>query len=73
MWAALGEGWTELGGHASFFQNQVYKSRVNASPVILYLPVSPVAPPKSTALFLLTAVIVCPNLGDGISPKVSSY
>ena len=42
------------------------------SPVIEYLPVSPVAPPNKITLVLLTKVIVCPNLACGISPYTSS-
>ena len=46
---------------------------VYVSPVITYLPVSPVAPPKSITLDLDTYVIVCPNLANGTSPKVSTF
>ena len=38
---------------------------MNVSPVIEYFPVSPVAPPKRTTLYLFTMVMVCPNLACG--------
>ena len=38
------------------------KLKRKVSPVMEYRPVSPVAPPNRTTLFLLTRVIVCPNL-----------
>ena len=46
---------------------KVFKNmlNMNVSPVIEYFPVSPVAPPKSTTLYLLTIVMVCPNLACG--------
>ena len=39
--------------------------KIHVSPVIENLPVSPVAPPKSTTLYLFTIVMVCPNLACG--------
>jgi len=44
---------------------------MKVSPVIEYFPVSPVAPPNKTTFYLLTIVIVCPNLAWGISPLTS--
>lgn len=35
---------------------------------MLNFPVSPIAPPNKTAIFLETSVIEWPNLGYGISP-----
>jgi len=37
-------------------------------PVIEYYPVFPIAPPKSILLVWVIWVIVCPNLGNGLSP-----
>jgi hypothetical protein len=39
--------------------------KMKVSPVIEYLPVSPVAPPNRTTLYLFTIVMVCPNLAYG--------
>jgi hypothetical protein len=41
------------------------------SPVMEYLPVSPVAPPNRMTLVLFMAVIVCPKRGSGTSPDTS--
>lgn len=41
------------------------------SPVMEYLPVSPVAPPNRMTLVLFMAVIVCPKRGRGTSPDTS--
>ena len=49
--------------------NNILKMKV--SPVIEYFPVSPVAPPKSTTLYLFTIVIVCPNLACGTFLAIS--
>ena len=48
------------------------KLNMNVSPVIEYLPVSPVAPPNKTTLYLFTIVIVCPNLAYGTFLVMSS-
>jgi len=43
------------------------------SPVIEYLPVSPVAPPNKINFERDIKVIVCPNLGKGTSPLTSNF
>jgi len=53
---------------------QAFKSMLNmkVSPVIEYFPVSPVAPPKRTTLYLFTMVMVWPNLAYGTFLAMSS-
>ena len=56
----------------SFYHALFRMLYMKVSPVIEYLPVSPVAPPNSTTLALLTIVIVWPKRACGISPLTSS-
>ena len=46
----------------NFFHFFKFKSNENTSPVIVYLPVSPIAPPNKIINDLLTKVNVWPNL-----------
>ena len=64
----------KVGNVLPFSLTQAFSIKLNkkVSPVIEYLPVSPVAPPNRTTLFLLTKVMVCPNLACGVSPNASS-
>jgi hypothetical protein len=54
---------------SSFVHLNEIKSNVYVSPVIIYLPVSPVAPPKRTTFDLDTIVLrtVMVTLGNGVS------
>ena len=69
--AALGDG--AIPAPSNFYHLKVIIQRVYVSPVITYLPVSPVAPPNKITLDLDTYVIVWPNLARGTSPKVSTF
>ncbi len=58
---------------SNFFHIFVSISKEYVSPVIMYFPVSPVAPPNKIALFFEIRVIVCPNLANGRFPYASTF
>ena len=65
-WAARFDGPWPFG--FSFLHFLFIISNRYVSPVIVYFPVSPIAPPNNTATDYESIVIVCPNLGYGLSP-----
>jgi len=62
-WAARGDG--VYPKHSNFFQMLFMQSNKNVSDEKLYLPVSPVAPPKRTQVDLLIYVTVWPKRAGG--------
>lgn len=61
QWAALFLGPMPLG--FNLVHLNLTKSNKYVSPVMVYFPVSPMAPPNNTAWVLDIKVMVCPNRG----------